>query len=132
MGFLNPSSVASDDLYFREINGKAERRWFSSQQFDLILWLSEDQGFAGFELCYDKQKKEHSIAWSATYGYRHMAVDTGEWRPGKHKSTPILVPDGYFDLKRIRSDFDHVSHSLPQEIAQYVHQALAQYPQTSA
>ena len=122
----------SNDLQFREINGKAKRRWFSSQQFDLILWLSEDQDFAGFELCYDKQRQEHSIAWSASYGYRHMAVDTGEWRQGKHKATPILVPDGNFDVNRIRSDFDRASHSLPQDIAHYVAQALEQYPENAS
>lgn len=122
----------NENLYFREINGKTQRRWFTSNQFDLILWLNDEQGFAGFELCYDKQKQEHSIAWSANYGYRHMAVDSGEWHPGKHKAAPILVPGHYFDVNRIRSDFDRISHSLPQDIALYVHQVLAQYPQKAA
>ena len=118
----------SNDVQFREIRGKAKRRWFSSRQFDLILWLGEQQQFAGFELCYDKQHKEHSIAWSQDHGYRHMAVDTGELRPGKHKAAPILVPDGHFDFNRIRADFYRVSDSLPREVACYVSQMLEQYP----
>ena len=122
----------SNDVQFREIRGKAKRRWFSSRQFDLILWLGEQQQFAGFELCYDKQHKEHSIAWSQDHGYRHMAVDTGELRPGKHKAAPILVPDGHFDLQRIRADFARVCNSLPHEVALYVSQALQQCTLKSA
>jgi len=47
----------SRESAFREIIGKAKRRWFSSPQFDLILWLADDHSFTGFELCYDKQNK---------------------------------------------------------------------------
>ncbi len=115
---------------FREIIGKARRRWFSSPQFDLVVWLADDQSFAGFELCYDKQDQEHSIAWSEAYGYRHMAVDSGEARPGKHKAAPILVPDGHFDVHRVSAAFDAVRYSLPQEIAGYVSEMLKQHPST--
>jgi len=116
------------DHTFREIVGKARRRWFSSPQFDLILWLDEHHAFTGFELCYDKQDSEHAIAWSPQQGFRHMAVDTGETRPGKHKAAPILVADGVFDVQRVRKTFQDASASLPQEVAAYVSRALEQYP----
>ena len=61
-------------------------------------------------------------------GYRHMAVDGGEARPGKHKATPILVADGAFDAGRVRAAFQAVSVSLPPEVAAYVARALDQYP----
>ena len=118
----------SRDGNFREIVGKARRRWFSSPQFDLILWLDEDQAFTGFELCYDKQDKEHAIAWTPQQGYQHMAVDTGEARPGKHKAAPILVADGVFDARRVRAAFQAVSGSLPRDVEAYVARALDQYP----
>jgi hypothetical protein len=113
---------------FHEIVGKAGRRWFSSPQFDLVLWLDAHQAFTGFELCYDKQDKEHAIAGTPQQGFRHMAVDSGEARPGKHKATPILVADGVFDVRRVRAAFQAVSDSLPREVAAYVTLALDQYP----
>lgn len=107
--------------------GKAGRRWFSSPQFDLVLWLGEDQAFTGFELSYDKQDRERAIVWTPAQGYRHMAVDGGEARPGKHKATPILVADGVFDVRRVCAAFQAASDSLPPEVAAYVTRALAQY-----
>lgn len=110
----------------RQIPGELKRRWFFSKDFDLIVWLSDDQGFAGFELCYDKRRNEHSIVWSKDGGFLHMAVDDGEQRPGNFKSSPIMVSDGLFDVARIRSAFLEASQALPSEIAHYVLQALEQ------
>lgn len=112
----------------RQIPGELKRRWFFSKDFDLIVWFSDDQGFAGFELCYDKLTSEHSIAWSKTGGFLHMAVDDGEQRPGKFKSAPVYVADGLFDAKRIHSAFLEASHPLPKEVANYVLQALERHP----
>lgn len=112
---------------FQEIRGRADRRWFSSPQFDLILWLDRQRRLKGFELCYDKQDRERSLSWTPRRGFQHMAVDSGENRPGKHKSSPILVPDGVFDAERVRQDFLTASVSLPPEIAAYVRMALQQY-----
>lgn len=121
-----------EQLKVRQIPGEPQRRWFTSRDFDLIVWLADDQRFSGFELCYDKQQHEHAIAWSEAGGFRHMAVDDGEQRPGKYKATPILVADGLFDVRRIRTAFHAASRSLPQDVADYVLQALAQYPQRPA
>lgn len=112
----------------RQIPGEFKRRWFSSEDFDLIVWLSDEQRFCGFELCYDKSQDEHSILWSETAGFRHMAVDDGEQRPGKYKSSPILIADGYFDAKRVHGLFLKASKSLPDEIASYVLQTLELHP----
>lgn len=112
----------------RQIPGDAKRRWFSSSEFDLIVWLSDDETFLGFELCYDKNAKERSLRWSNTAGFQHMAVDDGEQIPGKHKGTPILIADGLFDAKQVHSDFSQVRHFLPDEIAEYVLNVIRQYP----
>jgi len=118
----------------RQIPGESKRRWFSSKDFDLIVWLSDDQSFpgdqtfTGFELCYNKLHGEHSITWNRTGGFCHMAVDDGEQRPGKFKATPILVPDGILDIKQLYLSFLDASRSLPEEIANFVLQALEQHP----
>lgn len=114
----------------RQIPGESKRRWFSSKDFDLIVWVSDD-GFTGFELCYDKQYGEHAIAWNRASGFRHMAVDDGENRHGKHKAAPVLVPDGYFDVQRVHGAFREASRSLPEEISHLVLQALEQHPDFS-
>lgn len=121
-----------EKLKLRQIPGEPRRRWFTSNDFDLIVWLADEQSFSGFELCYDKQHDERALVWSKSAGFRHMAVDDGEQRPGKYKATPILVADGLFDARRICAAFRDASHSLPKEVAAYVLQALEQYPQHAA
>jgi hypothetical protein len=116
----------------RQIPGESRRRWFSSSDFELIVWLSETQDILGFELCYDKDDAQRSIAWSQTTGFRHMAVDDGEQRSGKYKSTPILIADGLFDARRVHSEFLKSSHSLPENIASHVLQTLKLHPRFSA
>lgn len=115
----------------RQIPGDPKRRWFYSDDFDLIVWFSDDQSISGFELCYDKECNAHSIEWKKAGGFRHMAVDDGEQRPGKHKATPILVPDGSFDAMRVYTTFLEASKLLPEEIASHVLQALEQHPKFS-
>ncbi len=112
----------------RQIAGEASRRWFTSGDFDLIVWLAEDGRPTGFELCYDKRRHERSIVWQAAGGFRHMAVDDGEQRPGKYKSTPLLVADGVFEARRVRQQLAAVAGELPAEIACFVLQVLAQHP----
>ncbi|HZX32532.1 MAG TPA: hypothetical protein VFF03_14355 [Rhodocyclaceae bacterium] len=114
--------------HVRQIPGEPKRRWFSSKDFDLILWLDDGPGFLGFELCYDKSRGEHSITWSRDNGFRHMAVDDGEQRYGKHKATPVLIPDGIFDVRRVHAAFVEASASLPPDISRFVLQALENHP----
>lgn len=116
----------------RQIPGESKRRWFSSSDFELIIWLSENQEILGFELCYDKDSAQRSITWSKSAGFRHMAVDDGEQRSGKYKSTPILIADGHFDARRVHSEFLKSSHSLPKNIASHVLQTLELHPRFSS
>lgn len=113
----------------RQIPGERRRRWFTSDNFDLIVWLNEDSSFAGFELCYDKAKFERSLIWRPNTGFTHMAVDSGEQRPGRYKATPVLVPDGVFDAVRIHSAFAAESAPLPREVVSYVLAALENHPE---
>jgi hypothetical protein len=114
-------------INIRQIPGELRRRWFSSNEFDLIVWFSDDERLFGFELCYDKHGNERSIRWSHSGGFQHMAVDDGERNLGKYKETPILIADGIFDARQVYSDFSEVSHMLPEEIAEYVLNAIGQY-----
>jgi hypothetical protein len=119
-------------IHVRQIPGDPRRRWFFSDNFDLIVWLNDDGTFAGFQLCYDKKLAQRSLVWRLPDGFTHMAVDDGENRPGKYKATPILIPDGYFDAKRIHSAFAKECNSLPKEVADYVMQIIAKHPNFGA
>jgi hypothetical protein len=121
-----------EHTHVRQIPGGRRRRWFFSDDFDLIVWFNDDSTFAGFELCYDKRHIEHSLVWRPAAGFAHMAVDDGENRPGKYKASPVLVPDGYFDAKRIHSIFAKECLSLPKEVADYVLQTLEKHPNYGA
>jgi hypothetical protein len=112
----------------RQIPGEAKRRWFCSEQMDLIVWFDDAGQICGFELCYDKHQGEHAIVWGKDSGFRHMAVDDGEAKPGKYKASPILRANGYFDVSRIHATLQGMADTLPPAIAQPVLQHLANHP----
>ncbi len=117
-----------EDIHVRQIPGEGKRRWFSSENFDLVIWIKDDGSFSGFELCYDKTGVERSIIYRAGGEFQHMSVDDGEKRPGKYKSSPILVPDGDFDAQRIHAAFQKESQRLPREVTTFVLCALEMHP----
>jgi hypothetical protein len=100
----------------RQVEGEPRRRWFSSPDLDLIVWVDDDDAILGFQLCYDKTRGERALTWRVDRGYDHMGVDDGEQNPGQFKSTPILVADGYFDRERVQGLFLEASESVPEKI----------------
>lgn len=112
----------------RQHPGESRRRWFYSDDFDLIVWFSAAQEINGFELCYDKRATERALVWNHRAGFRHLHVDDGEGRTGKHKSSPILTADGDFDARRVHAAFATASVALPAEIAGFVLDALTRHP----
>jgi hypothetical protein len=71
--------------------GEPRRRWFSDENFDLIVWEPAGGGVAGFQLCYEKGGDQRAATWFPDSGLCNCAVDNGEDRPGKPKSAPILL-----------------------------------------
>ena len=112
----------------RQIAGEPKRRWFSSPELDLIVWLGDDDAPVGFQLCYDKHRGERALTWREDRGFDHAAVDDGEQTPAQHKSTPILVADGYFDRDRVKTKFLESSAEVPQSIRAFVTRVLDRYP----
>ncbi len=113
----------------RQIPGEPRRRWFSSEEFDLIVRLDDSGEFIGFELCYDKTSNEHALLWSKSQGFSHMGVDDGEQRMGSHKQTPIMVANGAFDFPHLYSAFLKECTTLPEDVAGFVLQTLEQHPE---
>ena len=104
----------------RQISGEPARRWFTSPNIDLFVWLDDQNSPTGFQLCYDKQQREHALTWTEEAGFSHMAVDGGEARAARYKGTPILLANGAIDAKQILEDFRREAQSLPVEFVQLV------------
>jgi hypothetical protein len=112
----------------RQVAGEPRRRWFSSPDLDLIVWLDDTDTMLGFQLCYDKSRGERALTWRADRGYDHAAVDDGEARPS-HKETPILVANGYLDRARVAEIFREASVSIPPPIRDAVADLIDRSPE---
>lgn len=112
----------------RQIAGEPKRRWFTSAELDLIVWLDSGDSPVGFQLCYDKTHGEHALTWRVERGYEHAAIDDGERTPGQYKKTPILVSDGTFDRRRVQAVFLCSSAEVPGRIRSFVAERLDHYP----
>lgn len=111
----------------RVIPGEPKRRWFTSPSIDLFIWVNDQDAPTGFQLCYDKQHREHALTWTQTTGFSHMAVDGGESRGARHKGSPILVVDGAVDATQILDDFLREAKSMPVELVQMVEARVRQF-----
>ncbi len=108
-----------------------ERRWFSDDYFDLIVWREPSGDLHGFQLCYDKPYEEHALTWTCKQGFRHSGIDSGESDPYANR-TPILVPDGKFPTERVRHEFLARAGELPTEISELVLTRLSEYEKLPA
>ena len=111
----------------RQIPGEPRRRWFNSERCDLIVWLQDDGVPVGFQLCYDKDEVEHALTWIRNRGYNHMRVDAHGRSPygeDVQKGTPLLVPDGVFDPRRLLQIFNDEGRQLPPEFFALVSEKL--------
>ena len=69
------------------------RRWFRDEDFDLIVWFSEQGAPDGFQFCYDRRGHKRAVTWTEGAGYRHDRIDDGKGNRARNRS-PIWVSDG--------------------------------------
>ena len=105
---------------------KSTRRWFSDDYFDLIVWIDQGGAISGFQLCYDKYKKERALTWTQINGYSHERIDDGESNPSKNLS-PILVPDGVCPTKEIIERFILESTGIETRLQSFIVDKLQAY-----
>ena len=110
----------------RQIKGEPERRWFSCETMDLIVWYSSGSIIA-FQLCYDKMSYEHALTWREESGFSHNKVDTGEMYGFlSDRLTPILISDGSVRWERIQLLFSEASGTMDSTVAEFVMLKLSQ------
>jgi hypothetical protein len=108
--------------------GQAERRWFTGESFDFIVWYSTDGVMVGFQICYREHSQERALTWLREAGFSHMRVDDGEGRSGKYKMTPTLVPDGTFDKETVLRLLSEASGAIDPSIVKSVCTIIQRYP----
>ena len=104
------------------------RRWFNSDNLDLVIGCDESGGPTRFQLCHDKGRSERALTWQPDRGFTHMIVDDGERLGGKFKAIPILIAGGLFAANRVADCFSKESAELPAEFAELVKMKLRQHP----
>ena len=109
--------------FIKQITGENRRRWFTSANMDLIIWINPLDQPVNFELCYDKQHQEKSLRWS-TQGHSHCIIDNGENRAGRYKSSPIHCASSGLDARKLRDLFEAGSQLIPESLRLFVLHAL--------
>ena len=110
--------------------GNLTKRWFGDPYFDLFVWIDASETIVSFQLCYGKPADEHAFTWMHPSIFYHQRVDDGENRPGKNKSTPVLLPDGMFDVNSIARRFLQDSKEIDPSIAGFIHQKILEFTKT--
>lgn len=94
------------------------KRWFSSPDMDLFVWLNDNDDIVGYHLTYDKKAQEKALTWKKDKGFTHSGVDDGS-RPGKHPGSPLLTKDVSIQhyllirsLSKNKGDLDEDIHSF--------------------
>lgn len=108
-------------------NNDPARLWFRDQEHDLFIWVNRQNEPIAFQFSNDRNSSEHSINWSLDRGYSHDRIDTGEAADGRYKMTPIMVPDGRFDNRKIAERFKAVSADLPSDFSEFIYRTLIAY-----
>ena len=103
------------------------RRWFSDDDFDLIVWFDDAAAIVAIQLCYDKSRTERAVTWSLERGHEHFRVDAGEASPLRNE-TPLFVADGPFRKDRIVEMFLRAAEALDPAIRSFVVARLLEFP----
>ena len=109
-----------------QVPGELRRRWFTDAHFDLIVWLTADNGVEAFQLCYDVAHCGHALTWSRLSGYSHDRIDDGESSPMRNR-TPVLVADGQFPADEILRRFEESCEQVDASIRSVVAEKIRAY-----
>jgi len=91
--------------------GAGRRRWFESDNLDVIVWLGPSGAVDGFQLCYDLGRGAFAVTWRAGLGFAHDEIDEGDATPLKNES-PVLRPAGAAPWREILTLFEARSGTL--------------------
>lgn len=100
-------------------NDEPRKRWFSSLDMDLFIWLNGNNEIISYHLTYNKPYDEKALIWSDETGFSHLAVDEGT-RPGKYPGSPLLVRDGVIKPLKIIAMFKKNAGELEPAVTDFI------------
>lgn len=107
----------------RQEQTPGRRRWFESEQMDLIVWLDQAERLTGFQICYASGLTEKALTWRDGVGFAHNAIDSGSRSPISNQ-TPILLPGGKAPWSHIRRLFEDASPGLEPGLRELIRSRL--------
>ncbi len=116
----------------RRASHDVQKRWFSSRDMDLFIWLKHNMPVK-FLLSYNKRQTEYAIQWEQNNGFQHFLVDTGE-NPSEeqaacYKQAPLLLAlINKFDAYHVARDFLQNSENIDNSTADFIYARLFEYP----
>lgn len=119
------------ELSSSQKTGEPKRRWFRSEHFELIVWITENERVWGFQLCYGRDRGQRALTWTSEHGYSHDRIDDGEGNPTKNQ-TPMLIPDGVFPAREILDGFVGEAAAIDSMIRDFVVERLVSLVKRSA
>ena len=114
----------------RQSNRQQFKRWFTSQDMDLFVWLIDDTP-THFQLSYDKRQQERMISWSYHRGFQHYLIDTGEYDSKHYKQSPLLITAcQHQNITRLARDFLAACDNIDVGLAEFIYARLMALPAT--
>lgn len=105
------------------------RRWFTSEQMDLITWQDGHGLLQAFQLCWGKPRAERSLTWRDGRGFHLQVVDPGNVDGVGHKASPLLTTETSGALPaHLRAQLAAAGARLPSGLLAAVDRLLARYP----
>lgn len=116
-----------EDIHVRQVSGEPRRRWFSDENFDLIVWFQEDSHVYGFQLCYDKQHKEKVFTWLSDRGFSHQNMNSGEEGPLANRTPVLGKTTKTFEADRVLNALRAVDAPLTDEVKHLVYEKISEF-----
>lgn len=109
----------------RQVPKEPFRRWFMDQTMDLIVWYVDETlaDLVGFQLCYDKDTKEHAVTWYASGRRSFLSIEDNS--TPMTNSSPILNANGVLNRELVLKKFLANCTQVDPELVQTVTLALS-------
>jgi hypothetical protein len=106
--------------------GNLQRRWFTSETMDLVIWQHATSDIQAFQLCYGKPLHEQAVEWRQGSGSTHFIVDDGSLGSMTHKATPVMKGHAPGIPPHLLQQFAEAARDLPSDISSFVLRHLQQ------
>lgn len=100
-----------------------QRRWFESDEIDLVVWLDDAGSTIGFQLCFALPDGERALTWRRDSGFAHGRIDSGDHSPLRNE-TPILVSGGAVPWAQVETLFHRHSATLEPTLRSLINDRL--------